>query len=142
MLAATQLTADGVFDAQEAETERVKAKAKLHKVRCSGASGHTAHANVRVEIRLALSPASERSGGVACCRRPCLQDRLLQIPAFTYLASSRWLAQAKADFKAEKAQNCLELKFAAKLGDLAAVKSALDTGVRADCRGYWVGACT
>ena len=39
-------------------------------------------------------------------------------------------------------QNCLELKFAAKLGDLAAVKSALDTGVRADCRGYWVGACT
>ena len=37
MLAATQLTADGVFDAQEAEAERVKAKAKLDKVRCSGA---------------------------------------------------------------------------------------------------------
>jgi hypothetical protein len=35
MLAATQLTADGVFDAQEAEAERVKAKAKLDKVRCS-----------------------------------------------------------------------------------------------------------
>jgi hypothetical protein len=39
-------------------------------------------------------------------------------------------------------QNCLELKFAAKHGDLAVVKSALDTGVRADCRDYWVGACT
>jgi hypothetical protein len=37
-------------------------------------------------------------------------------------------------------QNCLELKFAAKHGDLAVVKSALDTGVRADCRDYWVGA--
>ena len=37
MLAATQLTADGVFNAQEADAERAKAKTKLDKVRCSGA---------------------------------------------------------------------------------------------------------
>ena len=36
-LAATQLTADGVFDAQEADAERAKAKTKMDKVRCSGA---------------------------------------------------------------------------------------------------------
>ena len=42
----------------------------------------------------------------------------------------------------QEPQSCLELKFAAKHGDLADVKHALDTGVRADCRGYWVGACT
>ncbi len=37
MLAATQLTANGVFDAQEADAERAKAKTKLDTVRCSGA---------------------------------------------------------------------------------------------------------
>jgi hypothetical protein len=36
MLAATQLTADGVFNTQEADAERAKAKTKLDKVRCSG----------------------------------------------------------------------------------------------------------
>jgi ankyrin repeat protein len=34
-------------------------------------------------------------------------------------------------------QNCLELKSAAKNGDIAAVKHALDRGVRAHCRDYW-----
>jgi hypothetical protein len=34
----------------------------------------------------------------------------------------------------QEPQSCLELKFAAKHGDLADVKHALDTGVRADCR--------
>jgi multidrug resistance efflux pump len=31
------LTADGVFDAQEADAQRAQAKTKLDKVRCSGA---------------------------------------------------------------------------------------------------------
>ena len=38
-------------------------------------------------------------------------------------------------FKAS--HNCLNLTSAAKNGDVAAVKHALNTGVRADCRGYW-----
>jgi hypothetical protein len=37
MLVATQLMADGVFDAQEADAELGKAKTKLDKVRCSSA---------------------------------------------------------------------------------------------------------
>jgi len=37
MLAATQLTADGVLDVQEADAQRAQAKTKLDKVRCSGA---------------------------------------------------------------------------------------------------------
>ena len=37
MLAATQLTADGVLDVQEADAQRDQAKTKLDKVRCSGA---------------------------------------------------------------------------------------------------------
>ena len=53
MLAATQLTANGVFDAQEADAERAKAKTKMDKVRCSGACER---ARVRVIMRLALSP--------------------------------------------------------------------------------------
>ena len=60
MLAATQLTADGVFDAQEAEAERVKAKAKLDKVRCSGAWERArASVNITWDRRLAHSRCGE-----------------------------------------------------------------------------------
>ena len=40
----------------------------------------------------------------------------------------------------QEPRDCLELKFASKHGDLAAVKHALNSGVRADCGDYWVRA--
>jgi hypothetical protein len=62
------------------------------------------------------------------------------------LASSRWLAQAKVDFKAkanfkaDKAQKIVWSSSSPRNSET--LQHALVTGVRADCRDYWVGACT
>ena len=60
MLAATQLTADGVLDVQEADAQRAQAKTKLDKVRCSGVCERArARVNITWDRRLAHSRCGE-----------------------------------------------------------------------------------